>query len=254
MKTLTRTFSLLGLAALLLLAFPWAGQAAKTVAEEFEAGNQHFDRGEFAAAREVYERLAAQGKTSSNLFYNLGNAWFRLDDRGRAILNYERALALEPGHADAAKNLAFVSGLAGAEDLAQHWLETVLPRWTGGTFALLAFGGLWAVLILGTAAASSPRFRTGAVYLGGGLLLLVTLYTGAGLLHERAQAKKAVLISPSAARQAAAERTGVVAELPAGTRVTPLSVRGAWTFCAIPGQSRGWIESKAIQTVVPSPP
>ena len=51
-----------------------------------------------------------RGSYSANLFYNLGGAYYRAGDRGRAILNYQRALLLEPSHAEAAANLGFVSG------------------------------------------------------------------------------------------------------------------------------------------------
>ena len=51
---------------------------------------------------------ADAGPYSANLFYNLGNAYFRTGNFGRAILNYERALALDRHHPESEANLRVV--------------------------------------------------------------------------------------------------------------------------------------------------
>lgn len=61
-------------------------------------------QGDYAAAVQMYESLLQQGE-ALELYYNLGNSYFKLDDLGRAILNYERALMLQPSHADVQANL-----------------------------------------------------------------------------------------------------------------------------------------------------
>ncbi|MCX6966873.1 MAG: tetratricopeptide repeat protein, partial [Verrucomicrobia bacterium] len=77
---------------------------AKSVAApppDFDAANRLFDKGDFQGARAKYETLVQAGTWSAHLFYNLGNAAFRLGDRPAAFLAYERALALEPNHPEA---------------------------------------------------------------------------------------------------------------------------------------------------------
>ncbi|HEY2046147.1 MAG TPA: tetratricopeptide repeat protein, partial [Candidatus Udaeobacter sp.] len=61
---------------------------------EFAKANQEFAQGRFKEAIAGYEALVHEGQWNANLFYDLGNAYFRTRDFGRAILNYERALAL----------------------------------------------------------------------------------------------------------------------------------------------------------------
>src|SRR5262245_52421200 len=64
----------------------------------FVKANQDYSEGRFQEATDGYQKLIKSGLWGANLFYNLGNAWFRLGDFGEAILNYERAVALDPHH------------------------------------------------------------------------------------------------------------------------------------------------------------
>jgi len=54
-----------------------------------------------------YERLVASGVRNGKLYYNIGNAWFRLDDVGRAILNYRRSELYNPADPNLEQNLQF---------------------------------------------------------------------------------------------------------------------------------------------------
>src|SRR5437879_10370597 len=75
---------------------------------EFAKANANYAAGHFQEAVNGYETLVRSGEWSANLFYNLGNAYFRVGDFGHAILNYERALALDRHHQEAEANLRIV--------------------------------------------------------------------------------------------------------------------------------------------------
>src|SRR5712691_9388165 len=72
---------------------------------QFAKANQEYAAGHFKEAIDGYEALVRAGEWSANLFYDLGNAYFRAGDLGRAILSYERALALDRHHPEAEANL-----------------------------------------------------------------------------------------------------------------------------------------------------
>src|SRR6266567_7703905 len=91
-------------------------------AAQFAKANQEYAAGNFKSAISDYEELVRSGQDTSNVFYNLGNAYFRQNSFGRAILNYERALALEPHHPEADANLRI------ARDEARG-LELISSRW-----------------------------------------------------------------------------------------------------------------------------
>lgn len=84
---------------LLLLLLPLTATAV-TKAEADSA----YAQGRYQQAIRDYESLLKQG-VSTALYYNLGNAYYRMDDMPRAVLNYERALLLSPGDPDVRFNL-----------------------------------------------------------------------------------------------------------------------------------------------------
>ena len=71
-----------------------------------ESGDDAYRKGDYETAVERYEAVLATGYASADLYYNLGNAYYRTHQMGLAILNYERALRLEPSMSDARENLA----------------------------------------------------------------------------------------------------------------------------------------------------
>jgi hypothetical protein len=71
----------------------------------FQQGVQAYQEGEYQTAREQFESALKHGKASAALYYNLGNAYYKMDEIGLAILNYERAKKMEPGDEDVEFNL-----------------------------------------------------------------------------------------------------------------------------------------------------
>ncbi len=71
----------------------------------YQQANSLYQEGKIAEARDLYELILSNGYVSGDLLYNLGNAYYRLGDIGRAILNYERARRIMPGDDDLRHNL-----------------------------------------------------------------------------------------------------------------------------------------------------
>lgn len=75
-----------------------SGEFTKTV------GDSAYAKNDYASAIQIYEGLLQQGE-SADLYYNLGNSYYKADNIAKAILNYERALLLKPGDNDIRFNL-----------------------------------------------------------------------------------------------------------------------------------------------------
>ena len=73
-----------------------------------EAADSAYMKENYAEAIDLYNKAISEDGVSSTLYYNLGNAYYRNGQKGKAILNYSRALRLDPANEDAAINLEFV--------------------------------------------------------------------------------------------------------------------------------------------------
>lgn len=72
----------------------------------FKRANDAYLEGRYEVAAGLYERIVLHQKVfHEDVFYNLGNAYFRIGELGRAVYNYERALKIAPGHESARFNL-----------------------------------------------------------------------------------------------------------------------------------------------------
>jgi tetratricopeptide (TPR) repeat protein len=226
--------------------------AARTLAggEGFDAANRAYDEGRFAEAKAGYERLVEAGEHSANLFYNLGNADYRLGATGRAILDYERALALDPAHPEARANLALLRKQTGAHQRATVWQDKLfvsrsLDLWT----IVLAVAGwltlVWLVLIMTSRRAEKAGLWT--VTLASAFLCA---YAG-GVIWWRSpdQALAVVVAGQMEARKAPADSAPLVEALPTGSSVRVRSERGEWIECALPGGGVGWIPRAALERV-----
>jgi hypothetical protein len=112
----------------------------------FEEGNRLYQESDFAGAVNAYESVLSAGLESSDLYYNLANAYFKRGMLGRAILNYERALRLRPRDPDVRANLDLARSLTADEidPLPRFWLFSLGSWWV----SLLPKGALRIVVAL----------------------------------------------------------------------------------------------------------
>ncbi|HKI79154.1 MAG TPA: tetratricopeptide repeat protein [Ignavibacteriaceae bacterium] len=85
---------------------------ASNVDELMKLGNEHYQKKDYQKAIDSYQQLVDEGYKGASLFYNLGNAYFKNDKLGYAILNYEKALKFSPGDEDIQHNLAIANSKA----------------------------------------------------------------------------------------------------------------------------------------------
>lgn len=101
-----RKFAILSLIAILFFLCE-AKADIESATALFQKGNENYEAGNFDQAIEEYQKIVDLGIKNSKVFYNLGNAYFRNNQLGKAILNYRRALSLDPRDEDSIANLRF---------------------------------------------------------------------------------------------------------------------------------------------------
>lgn len=224
-------------------------------------GNQAYQEGRYLDAAEAYEAVIESGFVSAGLEYNLGNAYFKAGELGRAILHWERALALAPGDEDVQTNLELARSLTvdAVEPMPRVWLVSVVSWWVGflprgwllGIVALgwLALTGGIVLRILGRASWLSEAGRWAAV--GGTVVLvlfgpsLVVRETGLGL-PERA----VVLADQVHARSApSSDEDATLFEIHEGTRVRIDQRAGEWLEVVLDDGKVGWVPGDVLEVI-----
>jgi tetratricopeptide (TPR) repeat protein len=235
------------LAFAILVLFPAAGCAG-----DFDAANQLYDQGKFAEAKQQYEKLVESGEGSANVYYDLGNADYRLGSAGRALLNYERALALNPRHPEAHANLHLLRQQTGVRLRPMSWVERAVALQPAIVWTVCAAVAGWVMLFVFAFIWTSRREEKGGLWL---LALAGACVFAASLtalwVTSKDQTLAIITARQTEARLAPAESAGVAEALPAGSRVRVLSERGEWVYCELPGTGRGWIPQKAVERVRP---
>ena len=79
--------------------------AANTANPDIEAANKAYNKEKYNDAITLYNKVLEKGEVASDLYYNLGNCYFRIANYPMAILNFERAKKLNPADADVDFNL-----------------------------------------------------------------------------------------------------------------------------------------------------
>ncbi len=246
------------LAGVLSLLFTVARGAEPPNLTSFAQGNAAYEAGNFSEAAAAYQREVHAGRSGANLFYNLGDTYYHLGDLGRATLNYQRALLLEPGHAEAAANLAYVRGKTAARSLPPGNLFTplrdTLATLDVDSYAVIAATAGWLALAGLCLAWFTRRRRTlGWVMLG---LALPVFAACAGTLFWLEDGRKnpgrgIVLKDQTPAHYAPADSAKVIVKLPVGEEVRVLSEHGAWTYAQLADGARAWLPADAVERIIP---
>lgn len=227
-----------------------SGFAAST--EQFAKANQEYADGKFKEAAADYESIVQSADWSAALFYNLGNAYFRTGEFGRAILNYERALALEPNHPEAQANLRIARDEARALELAPAWPDRIMRNATVMQLTVAAAVLFWAGLFLLVSFLLSKRRRGSRLGLAFCCLLAAAALVAALFATERGPRGKglAIVTAPEInARLATADTASTVLALPAGSEIKVEQQRGDWVYALLPNSLHGWLPASAIQSV-----
>ena len=217
---------------------------------QFAKANQEYAAGDFKAAIADYEALVRSGQDTANLFYNLGNAYFRKSDFGRAILNYERALALEPHPPEAEANLRIARDEARALELLPTSSERLLAFATVNQYVILAAITFW-FTIFAIATLIFNRRRSAFTFSILSLSILaaaiVPIYQ---LSHGKTGRGLAIVIGDNVeARLATADNANRVLTLPAGSEIQIVSQRGDWIYAVLPNNLHGWMPANSVEAV-----
>ena len=222
--------------------------------DQFALGNEAYAEGKYDEAVSYYKGVLEQKGYSASLLYNIANAYYQKEDVGQAILNYERALYLDPGNADIQANLGLArrnSGLVSTPAPGwQRFFDLLnLNRWTilaSGAFGVFSLLYLLRGISPGILKGTSSKALTA-------VCLLCFMAGGTGAVMQYKNISRGVVIKDNAhllvspfdsASSSSSIKDGKIVRL-------SKTYRGYLLVEGVNGKS-GWIKRNAVELVVPS--
>jgi tetratricopeptide (TPR) repeat protein len=242
-----------------LLCLP-AALSAQAPEQLFAEGNQAYQQGDLGKAIGLYESILHNGYVAGDLYYNLGNAYYRSGNIARAILNYERARRLMPDDEDLRHNLQLAGTMI--TDKIEPAPRLFLWDWWQGlkdSFSLLTitwicygcfvlFLGAFCVVLLGR----TYLLRTAGLWCAGVAVLLLActlllMYVRVAELHRTDEA--VVMTGVVTVKNSPDEKSSDAFVLHAGIRVQLIDRVGSWVKIHIADGKVGWIQENGVERI-----
>lgn len=241
---------------LALLPFVSASQGVA----ELDSANRAYSRSEYEKAAQLYEEVLLTGKEAAEVYYNLGNAYFKSGSLGKAILNYERAHKLAPDDEDINFNLDFASEKV--TDKIDPAPQLFLTEWKSGFASMLSETG-WSILcitVFTLTLAMIALYITGRTkplrqlgFWSGIALLLVSILSftmARSRYRSEESAKEAIVtvnnITVKGSPSAEGTKLFIIHE---GTKVKIEEDEGEWLEVKIANGNVGWVPATAITPI-----
>ena len=223
----------------------------------FDAANAAYADGRYEEAATIYQALIDE-QPNATLYYNLGNAQFKRGELAQAILNYERALRLQPNNKDAKYNLAFAhskitDNIAEQDFFLSVWVRAVRNSLKERTWLLLsiclfilALTGILVFLL-----SREPWLRKTAFHIAW-IAILFSLVAGlnAASLHKRDTLRNEAIITQGVVNaKSSPDRSGTdLFTLHEGTKVEIRETLGEWVNVRV-GSNEGWIRLMCLERI-----
>ncbi len=223
-------------------------------------GDSLYTAGNFEEASAVYESIEAQGLESADLYYNMGNAYYKQGRLPMAILYYERALKMKPYDKDIQYNLElsqqYVVDKIDAIDefFIKRWLKEFRHKFTSdgwAQFSIVMFIVFIAFLLVFNFSRSRTLKRVG-FYLG--IVFLFGAFVGfwgaSSSKYERTKEVEAIVFSPSVTIKGSPDNSGTeLFILHEGTKVRVIDSIGEWKRIEMLDGNVGWLKEASIREI-----
>lgn len=226
----------------------------------YRVANKLYQLGQYEQALERYNAVIVSGKESADLYYNMGNAAYRSNSIGHAILYYEKALKLEPTHQDALHNLDYVSRyrLDSFEQVPvlflRTWIEGFVRLFPERIWSILAM--VFFIIILSAVLfylfsrsmlAKKLGFISGMAAL---LLFVITLSTAINRHRDIVNPDSGIILAPSVVVRSSPSESGTeLFILHEGTKIEVNEEVSGWQNIKVVDGREGWIMSSDFQSI-----
>ena len=241
---------------LIILLFFSSSILAQDANSIFEQASLSYEQKEYAQALNYYNEIQDLGLYSSDLYYNIGNCYYKLQQNAEAVLYYEKALKLNPSDEDAFFNLKLVQ-LQLVDKLAevpqvfyQKWAESLknllkIDQWAKlGLIFLFLFCGLFIMFLYIKNYNLRKRSFTFSMF---SLLVAVSSLLLAYYSHKTLKVEAILMQANAYIKSAPSNQSEDLFILHEGTKIQVLEVFNDWTKIKLSDGMIGWVENQAIE-------
>lgn len=255
-----RTIAIILVMALTPASAALAADAAKQPADVMTQANVDYSKGNYQSAINGYNTVLKEN-VSADVYYNLGNAYFRSDDITKAIISYERAKLLAPGNKDIEHNLR-VARLKTVDKLMPadrmffvEWYQALRNMNTPDGWANMAFVSLVVALLLFLVYLFVDHAVVQRLSFYMAIVLIVVFIFGnlfAWQLKDYAENTMAGVITTNevTVKKTPTAQSADVCVIHEGTHVDIIdSALKDWTAVTLPDGREGWIPAKSLEKI-----
>ena len=227
---------------------------------QFEKGNSLYSQGQYEEAIEAYKSILETNFHSAELYYNLGNAYYKLNKVAPSIFYYEKALQLAPNDADIKNNLAFARNMT--IDAIYPIPESAVAKFLNSITNFMSFDA-WAktavilvccfVILFLIYYFAYSTLRKRVAFIGSMVLLMLVVLTLALAFHkynlDNNDNPAIVFIQESKVRTEPNSRSEESFTLHEGTKVQILDTVKNWKRIKLADGKTGWISEEDIRSL-----
>lgn len=226
----------------------------------FVKANENYSQNLFANAIDLYLQIIDQDYESAEVYYNLGNAYFKSNDIPSAILYYEKARKLKPNDEDIEFNLKvaktkIVDKIEPVPELFfWQWWRSIYNVFNADTWAKIGVGGfiLFFILLAFYLLSKQIFIRKSAFYTGV-VVLIITLFTLAVGYQKYRLLKsdnEAIVFTPTITVKSSPNQNSVdLFVIHEGSKVKIIEKVGGWYEIKIANGSVGWLPASALKDI-----
>lgn len=234
---------------LLPLAFCLSSFGATDPSSAFDAANKLYYGGKFSEAVAAYENILYSGQKSVALYYNLGNAYFKYGQIGKAIAVYREAEKITPRDPDIRANLQFARNQIQGPTLALGHGQRALGKLTLNEWTLLAAAALWLCFLILALREWRPSLkRPVRLYLSGAAIATVLLFAcvASSWLENRSTRTAIVISRDVPVRRGPLEESAASFTVHDGAELRVLDQNNDWFQVSSDSSRVGWLRRDQV--------
>ncbi len=233
---------------------------AQTPEELFLKGNNLYQTEQYQDAINTYKTIEKKAYKSADLYYNIANAYYKLNKIAPAIYNYEKALKLDSQHKQAQINLKFANRMKIdaipqiPKTFLQKVSESTYLKWSYKTWSILAVIASFLTTLLFLLYYFSFSSKKKIFYFNSTIfaaLLLLASVIFAFKNHQITSNKKEAIVfsQKSTLKNAPTNSSETLLELHEGTKVKILKKGDYWTKIKLADGKTGWISTATVKEI-----